>query len=108
MSAPGKALLAALRTRCRPFARLHATQSDSRPWRSLLFDGERHLLDVAIDGPDVDRAVRSLREAAIMADLDLFGHLLVELSVERVAPETDPVTLRLRALTLDAGGALNA
>lgn len=43
-----------------------------------------------------------------MADLDLSGHLLVELSVERVAPETDPVTLRLRALTLDAGGALNA
>jgi hypothetical protein len=108
MSDPGKALLAALRSRCRPYARLHATRSDSHPWRSLLFDGERHLLDVTIDGPDVDQAVHTLREATIMADLDLPGHLLVELSMEKVDPAADPALFRLRALTLDAGTALSA
>lgn len=108
MTDPAKALLAALRSRCRPNARLHAMRSDTTPWRSLLFDGERHILDVVLEGPDVEGALRDLRHASIEADLRLPGHLLVELSVDGSEPQEAGQMVRLRALTLEAGSALSA
>lgn len=77
---------------------------DSAPWASLTFTGERHRLEVRLDGrPDEVEAAQDRIEALIEAPtFDLGRHCLIELALTASDAELrDDGTMRL-ALTLEA------
>jgi hypothetical protein len=102
MSDPVRAIARTLGQRCVPFATAEIRHRHSAPWRSLLFDGARHRIGLALSGEGSDAAVSAACDAISASDLAIAGHLLVELSIADVECHDEEVLVTLDALTIEA------
>ncbi|MGZ8360908.1 MAG: hypothetical protein ACXWUX_10355 [Allosphingosinicella sp.] len=104
-SGAGPRLARALQAALRKFAGdIEVTLLSSRDWTSITFAGERHLLAVRLVGVGAGAAADQLVEGLAASELDLPGHLLVDIAA--TADERDPaaslVRLTLSAVTVEA------
>lgn len=76
------------------------------PWASLLFEGQRHLIDIGLSGESAVAQAATLRRTLPEAEFRLQGHIVADLSIdgERVGHDADGlpyVLLRLSVLTIE-------
>lgn len=69
MTDPVKAIARRIGHRCRRFAVTEIRSERSTPWRSLLFDGGRHHIELSLRGDGVDAALTALEDEIAAAGL---------------------------------------
>jgi hypothetical protein len=102
MSDPVKAIGRRIRQHCMPFAVASVRKSRSRPWRSLLFDGARHRIDLSINGGQIDEAIDALHDAIDEAGFGIAGHLVAELRIANIERDGEQALVTLDALTIES------
>lgn len=100
MSDPVKAIAGRLQRCCTPLAALTLEHSETRPWQSLLYDGARHHIRIALSGPEADQAIEQIRGALGEADFPIPGHLVADLRLSAVDREGDARMVSVDALTI--------
>lgn len=100
MSDPVKAIARRLHHCCRPFAELVLDHGESEDWRSLLFDGGRHCLDLRLRGDGLEQALDALPAWIAAADFTIAGHLIADIRLVSVERRDDEALVRLEALTI--------
>lgn len=81
--------------------RILLTTFRSTDWRSLTFEGERHMIGLRIPGPDADRVATRLLDGLEEAEIPIPGHALADIAVAKRRPNPDSsVTVELEALTI--------
>lgn len=100
MSDPVKAIAGRLQRCCTPLAALTLERSESRPWQSLLYDGARHHIRIALSGPDADRAIDRLRGTLDESDFPIPGHIIADLRLSAVDRDGETRIVSFEALTI--------
>lgn len=72
----------------------------SRPWASITFSGERHVLDLRLRGPGARAAMDIFLTGLTEREFALRGHVLVDIAACERVDEADMVHLTLEALTV--------
>lgn len=101
MSDPIKAIARRIARRCDGLV-TSLLQRQSSPWRTVVFDGERHRFQLSIEGETIEEALLAIQDE-IATDLPIPGHLLSEISVHRIdrAPMAAFVTLDATTIRLE-------
>lgn len=73
----------------------------SRPWASITFSGERHVLGLRLLGPRAQSAADAFLDGLSEREFALRGHILVDIAARERADEGDMVRLTLEALTVE-------
>lgn len=73
----------------------------SRPWASITFSGERHVLGLRLRGPDARRAMDAFLDGLSEREFALRGHILIDIAARERSDEADCVRLTLEALTVE-------
>lgn len=102
MSDPVKAIARSIGGRCTPFATTAIRHRRSAQWQSLLFDGARHRIGLAVRGERRDKALAAVRDAVSAGDLAISGHLIVDLRIADVECGDEEALVTLEALTVEA------
>lgn len=101
MSDPVEAIARRLRQCCEAHALLRLERSHSRAWQSLLFDGSRHDIRVALSGSAIDLALAELRTTLAEPDFAIPGHIVADLRLMTVDHAGDDASVSLEALTIE-------
>jgi len=103
MSPAASGLLRGLIARgCCSRDRILLTELRSTEWQSLTFVGERHQLQLRIDGPDAAEIASRIITGIEDAEFAVGGHIVADISATREQnAENDGVTVRLEALTIE-------
>ena len=102
MTDPVNAIARQVGRRCAPFAVAGVDDRRSVPWRSLLFDGACHRIELSLSCERVDEALSALEEMTGDADFAVAGHLVVELRVAEVTRTGQDLLVTLDAITIEA------
>ena len=70
----------------------------STPWASVTFTGVRHELSMRLSGPRADELITGLSER----ELDLPGHILIDIAATEVGRGGDNRSVKVEALTVAA------
>jgi hypothetical protein len=103
---PGDRLADALRGAVPPFAgEVDSCALASESWSSITFAGARHVLRVRLNGEGAGAAADALLAALAEPELDIAGHLLVDLAVtgDQRDEVGNRVSLTFSAVTVEAG-----
>jgi hypothetical protein len=73
----------------------------SRPWASITFSGERHVLGLCLRGTDARRAMDAFLDGLGEREFALRGHILIDIAARERSDEADCVRLTLEALTVE-------
>jgi len=95
-------LARALRRRLADFDCAAAIETRSRPWASVTFTGERHVLTMRLAGTDADRATDMLLDGIEEREFDLKGHIVIEIAAASRTREAGAVVVMLEAVTVEA------
>ncbi len=101
MTDPVKAIARHIRRRCRPFAEAELVVQHSVAWRSMLFDGARHRIELGFRGDALEQALERLGEVIGEADLAIAGHLVADLKLAAIARSGQEALVTLDALTIE-------
>jgi len=102
MTDPVKAIARRIGHRCRRFAVTEIRSERSTPWRSLLFDGGRHHIELSLRGDGVDAALTALEDEIAAAGFAISGHFIAELQIAEVTRSGCDALVMLDALTIEA------
>jgi hypothetical protein len=102
MTDPVKAIARRIGRRCAPLAATEVRDGRSTQWRSLLFDGARHRIELGLSGDRAEEALDVLEEVIGDADFFIAGHLVAELRVASVSRSGGDLLVTLDALTIEA------
>ena len=103
MTAAGDALARALRVIFVNFEGSVALDTPvSRRWASITFSGERHRLNLRLEGAEAGRAADAFLDGLCEREFDLRGHILADIALVEDARDGDGVRLTLEALTVEA------
>lgn len=103
MTDPVKAIARRIGRHCAPLAVAEIHDQSSAPWRTLLFDGARHRIELNLHGERTDEALAALEEGIEDADFAIAGHLVAELRVAEIARNGSDLLVTLDALTIEMG-----
>jgi hypothetical protein len=103
MTDPVKAIARRIGRRCSSFAVTTVQDRRSAPWRSLLFDGARHRIELSLSGARTGEALEALEREIGDPDFPIAGHCVAELRVTDVARRGDGLLVTLDALTIETG-----
>lgn len=90
-----------LRRCCEPHAPLRIERMHSRPWQSLLFDGSRHDIRVALSGTGIDQAIAALHVSIAGSGFAVPGHIVADLRLLAIDRDGNDASLSLEALTIE-------
>lgn len=81
--------------------RILLTDFRSVDWRSLTFEGERHVIGLRLPAPDADVVATRLLDGLEEAEIPIPGHALVDIAAARRRTNPDSsITIELEALTI--------
>jgi hypothetical protein len=63
--------------------RILLTEVQSTDWRSLTFNGERHLLELRVPGPDSKEVARRMCEGLEEAEFSIPGTIVADVGIAR-------------------------
>lgn len=75
----------------------------SSSWASATFIGARHELSFRVSGDGAEAAVERFASALQVAEFQLRGHILADITLVAKEPAEDGVRLRVEALTVEDG-----
>lgn len=75
---------------------------ESRSWASITFSGERHRLNLRLEGPEARAAANAFLDGLREREFDLRDHILVDIACIGEAIEGEALVLALEALTIEA------
>ncbi len=101
MTDPIKAIARRIGRCCAPLATTEIHHQSSASWRSLLFDGARHRIEISLSGERREEALEALEEAISDADFAIARHLVAELHVAEVARNESDLLVTIDALTIE-------
>jgi hypothetical protein len=101
MSDPVKAITNRLKRSCKPFADLSLERASTSDWRSLLFDGARHHIEVDLSGSGIDAALTALQETAASPDFAIGGHLIADIQTTVTARNGKTASVVVDVLTIE-------
>lgn len=104
MSDPAKAIVNLIRHRCSPLATAKLHHSESEPWRSLLFDGGRHRIEMRVSGAGVTEALDRLQAQMGAEEFAIPGNLIVDITLADIRHDGGDACVRLNALTIEDRG----
>jgi hypothetical protein len=103
MSPAASGLLRSLIARgCCSRDRILLTELRSTEWQSLTFLGERHRLQLRIDGTDAADIASRIATGIEEAEFAIGGHIVADISATgEKDSQSESVTLRIEALTIE-------
>lgn len=104
MTDPVKMIVARIRKRYAPSAGLRLDRADSRQWQSLLFDGARHSIRIALPGEHVDLALAVVHELVDDRAFEIPGHVVADIRLAAIDRRDGEALLDIEALTVEARG----
>ncbi len=105
MSDPVKAIARHVQRHCASFATTMIHERHSDRWQSLLFDGARHRIALAISGERIDEALAAIRNEIDDDRFSISGHLIAEIRVANIDRSDSNALVTLDALTIEAESA---
>lgn len=102
MSDPVKAIARRLQRLCKAIADTSIREERSHGWQSLLFDGGRHRIALALSGERVDEAIGAIHEEIGRADFMICGHLIADIRVAGIERGANDTLVTVEALTIAA------
>lgn len=100
MSDPVKGIANRIKRRCDALAPTVLRHASSDPWRSVLFDGGHHRIELSMRGDLIAEALDALREEIEVDDFAIPGHLVAEIRLAAIHREDDEALVTLDALTI--------
>ena len=78
------------------------SEIQSVDWRSLTFDGERHLLRLRVRGPDAERMVGRFTNGIEDAEFSIPGHIVADIALAGAPARAldGSIMLEIEALTV--------
>lgn len=103
MSDPVKAIVGALRRSCGPLATLSIAAERSAAWHSLLFDGGRHHVRIALSGENAAQALDVMSCAIGHPEFAIPGHIVADIRLSGIEHDGKDALVSLEALTIRDG-----
>lgn len=103
MTDPVKAITRRISQRCGTFATTELHDHRSAPWRSLLFDGANHRIELRLFGGHVKKALDALEAEIGDPDFAISGHIVAEIKIVEVDHIGTAALVTIDALTIQEG-----